>query len=501
MADPAPPGVNAYNMDVGLNPTARRPWTSEGVRPDAGRDAEPEPEAGDPSRGAMPLPSRAPPTPLGVMNHVAATHTLLPDTLAFEVEVPPRTALARPASGFGRRDWAPFGSSTRSAAAREKKARYSDKLLSQHTSESAGRSAQRSRLRLATEALATKGRMLYSDVGLPPPPMSSAGFYAEFDLSSGGGRPMTADATFAGGQMPSVWGGAGVASSRTSPAQSRATSPPHGRAPTPAEAGPRAASSHRPPSSHHRPPSSHHRAPSGASSFRPTSSAMASLAGERAPTPGAAVYVDGDFNPAPVTVSIGVQVAPTGYTRFFFNDEQMQRGVAKRVTASQGDERGTTVGVMAGKPGAKAAAGPWLFMHFDVRIPQPAELADGIVGDIRMEPFGGEDKKVRVLHTIFDPVDENVQRLWDRLHFASLECHLGMSPGAGGWPSAPGGTRSQAVLAHPGVPLCGVDESAEAAKHILAVARYACQVQPRGREEMQVVRHGKEPRVHVHRRF
>lgn len=181
------------------------------------------------------------------------------------------------------------------------------------------------------------------------------------------------------------------------------------------------------------------------------------------------------------TTSIGVQAAPVGWTRYFFNDQDISRAVAP-------------LGLGAHASSAKHSeestpAGPWLYMHFDVRMTPRDELMWLVVAPVEIE--GVEDPSRPVVSDALGELPSWVQTLYDQLHFASLECHLGQRVTAGGWPDAPPETRSKAVWDHnikrggKGLPpdLVGFNGSKAARMNLESVVNYASVIDPRGRED------------------
>lgn len=187
--------------------------------------------------------------------------------------------------------------------------------------------------------------------------------------------------------------------------------------------------------------------------------------------------------------SVGVQAAPTGYTRFFFSDLAIDRAIAP-VLASSGISPGVDslrpearelVGGRSNQPGV--AAGPWFYMHFDVRMCAPDELIWLPVVPGRAVHDTADDVPNRpVMNDAVADIPEWAQELYDRLHFASLEMHAGETVMAGGWPEAPLSARSQAVDKLGGY-LCCADDSAEQRMPLVKLTRYASMIMPRGRED------------------
>ncbi|XRB01209.1 hypothetical protein NFJ02_11g05590 [Pycnococcus provasolii] len=175
------------------------------------------------------------------------------------------------------------------------------------------------------------------------------------------------------------------------------------------------------------------------------------------------------------TTSIGVQAAPVGWTRYFFNDLQIARAMG-------------TLGWNREVNETDAAAGPWLYLHFDVRMTPPDQLM--WLGVVPLKIENVPDPERPILNDAIADSPEWLQTLYDRVHFASLECHLGQRVTAGGWPDASADTRSKAVWDYNKkrgdgmfVPMCGFDGSAAARANLVSVCNYASIIEPRARED------------------
>lgn len=214
----------------------------------------------------------------------------------------------------------------------------------------------------------------------------------------------------------------------------------------------------------------------------------------------------------PARADVGVQAAPVAWTRFFFADAQVQRALGARTAAGSGASSATPGGV----------GGPWLYMHLDARLRPPHERFHTPAAPVTV--VSGADAGPAVSASSasttaeFDPpsfgapvyggalagldVPPRVQEDWNRLHFASLECHIGADPpSAGGWPHASGERRTRAALDLGGGPVAiagvGHDDvrtarnpeaqyaktSADARRDVVQLAEYASRLWPRGRED------------------
>ncbi|XRB15275.1 hypothetical protein RI054_10g51150 [Pseudoscourfieldia marina] len=213
----------------------------------------------------------------------------------------------------------------------------------------------------------------------------------------------------------------------------------------------------------------------------------------------------------PARADVGIQAAPVAWTRYFFNDEQIQRALGARTAAG--------AGASASAPGG--VGGPWLYMHLDVRLRAPHDRHRNVVAPVSMvsgdgaqpapsasfapsttdgdAPSFGAHVYGEALRSMQVPT--SLQDDWDRLHFASLECHVGDTPTAGGWPHASGSKRARAALDHGGGPVAvagvGYDDvrsssypegafvkaSPVARRDVVQLAEYAARLWPRGRED------------------
>ncbi|XRB20023.1 hypothetical protein RI054_23g98700 [Pseudoscourfieldia marina] len=193
-------------------------------------------------------------------------------------------------------------------------------------------------------------------------------------------------------------------------------------------------------------------------------------------------------------VSIGVQAAPTGWTRYYFDDKQIQRAVQPRSFGGMGadeivdapDEKQRRM-QQHQQPLPSTAAGPWLYMHFDVRVLQPDELMWSPLLPVRVESTRTDPHRPLMSLAVSNPPDF-IQELYDRVHIASLDGHLGMHTAAGGWAEAPEGMRSRAVWEHHREmgtvpPLAGRDESEIVRMDLFRLCTYVSQLAPRARED------------------
>ena len=181
--------------------------------------------------------------------------------------------------------------------------------------------------------------------------------------------------------------------------------------------------------------------------------------------------------------SIGVQAAPVGWTRYFFSDLQIARAVHPKGEGAAGID-----GRLANADGS-ADAGPWLYLHFDVRVLKQEELVWLAVQPAKLVSAAKDVDRPLYTDALNLHVHEPwLQDLYDKVHFASLDAHLGPRVTAGGWAEAPEGQRSRAVWDHHrahgnAVALAGRDGSAVARMDLVRLCRYCTTIAPRARED------------------